>query len=182
MSNKAKPMSSENRYRLLGSAVYYTLQGFSIIGWWVSLWQVPDSRIFRTSRMIDTAFMDLLWTNLSFWGWVLWSAHRYSGKDPSYGYIQPLTWDLGWRACIPRFMFVERLIITNGEGWAATLCMLLMCAGSFFAAWTAGLENNPLFRGCSRSHSYRTHFQNIPSYEHILVYQSGTGILGCWYR
>ena len=146
MSNKAKPMLSENRYRLLGSAVYYTLQGLSIIGWWILLWQVPDSReYFRTSRMTDTALMDLLWVNLVLLGLGSWVSAFLLWKRPKHGFIQPLTWILVGGGVYPTLYVCRATYITNGEGWAATLCMLLMSAGSFFAAWTAGLDN-PLFR------------------------------------
>ena len=169
-------MLSENRYRLLGSAVYYTLQGLSIIGWWILLWQVPDSReVFRTSRMTDTALIDFLWADLFFLGLGSWVSAFLLWKRPKHGFIQPLTWILVGGSVYPTLYVCRATYITNGEGWAATLCMLLMSAG-FFAAWTAGLDN-PLFRVAPESHSNWTHLQNIPPYECLLVYQSRTGTL-----
>ena len=139
-------ISTEHRYRLLGSSIYYLIQGFAIIGWWLLLWYVPDSRkFFRTSRMTDAALMDFLWADLFFLGLGSCFCGYLLGKRPQNQMIQPLTWILVGGSVYPMLYVCRATYVTHGEGWAASLSMLVMGAGSFFAAWTAGLDN-PLFR------------------------------------
>ncbi len=124
------------------------------------MWLVPDSReFFRTSRMTDSALMDLLWTDLFLLGLGSWICAFLLWKRPEHGSIRPLTWFLVGGSVCPMLYVCRATYITNGEGWAATLCMLLLSAGSFFAAWTAGLDN-PLFRVAPKrtrvGHIFRT--------------------------
>lgn len=165
MSNKAKPMLPEDRYRLLGSAVYYTLQGVSLIGWWFLLWQVPNSRVFfRTSVMSDTALMSILWADLIFLGLGSCLCGLMLWKRPEHGFTQPLSWMLFGGNIYPMVYTCWSTYITSGEGWAASIGMLLLSAGSFFAAWTAGIDN-PLFRVAPErtqiGHIFRTFLHTV---------------------
>ena len=127
------------------------------------LWNVPDSRsLFRTSRMTDTALMDFWWANLLFLGLGSWLCGFLLWKRPDHDVIPPLTWTLVGGSVYSTLYVCRATYLTNGEGWAATLCMLLMSAGSFFAAWTAGLDN-PLFKVAPErsniGHIFRTFLQ-----------------------
>ena len=110
------------------------------------MWLVPDfGKFFRTSMMTASALMNLMWTDLFLLGLGSCLCGLLLWKRPEHESIRPLTWFLVGGSICPTFYVCRATYITNGEGWAATLCMLLLSAGSFFAAWTAGLDN-PLFR------------------------------------
>ena len=139
-------ISTEHRYRLLGSSIYYLIQGFAILGWWLLLWYVPDSReLFRTSRMTDAALMDFFWADLFILGLGSWICAFLLWKRAKLSLLQPLTWVLVGGSVYPMLYVCRATYVTHGEGWAASLSMLTMSTGSFFAAWTAGLDN-PLFK------------------------------------
>ena len=137
-------MLSENRNRLLGASVYYTLQGLSILGCWRMVVSVPDLRtFFLSSRMTDTAFMDIFWISLILMGLGSWTCAFLLWKRPNHGFIQPLTWFLVGGSIYPMVYACWSTYITDGEGWATSLCLLLLGAGLFVHG--PGLDN-PLFR------------------------------------
>lgn len=129
------------------------------------IWNLPGSReFFRISMMTDSPLMDLLWADLFFLGLGSWVCAFLLWKKPEHGVIRPLTWLLVGGSICPTVYVCRATYITNGEGWAATLCLLLLSAGTFFAAWTAGLDN-PLFRVAPKrtpmGHLFRTLLHTI---------------------
>ena len=89
--------------------------------------------------------MDFLWVDLLFLGLSSCFCGFLLGKRPQNQMIQPLTWILVGGSVYPMLYVCRATYVTHGDGWATSLSMLVMGAGSFFAAWTAGLDN-PLFR------------------------------------
>ena len=138
--------NKEELFRILSASLYFFTQGMGIIAWWFVLLFVPTSRVhFRTSRMSDEALLDFIWPDLFLLGfgscicaWMIAKRHR----SPI---TQPLTWIIVGASIYPTLYVCGATYVSGGEGWAASMAMLLCGSGSFFAAWTSRLEN-PLFR------------------------------------
>ena len=156
-------MTREENVRRIGASLYFLTQGLGIISWWIILIYIPTSRVyFRTSRMSDEALLDFIWPDLFFLGfgsvlcsWMIWKHHTAP-------ITKPLIWMMVGAAIYPTLYVCGATYMSDGEGWAASMAMLLCASGSFFAAWTAQLEN-PLFRVAPQrsdnQHIFRTFIQ-----------------------
>ena len=122
------------------------MQGLGIIAWWGLLLYVPTSRIyFRTSRMSDEALLDFIWPDLFFLGLGSCICAWMIGNKYDSPITKPFIWILVGATIYPTLYVCGATYMSGGEGWAASMAMLICASGSFLAAWTAQLEH-PLFR------------------------------------
>lgn len=158
-----KDSESVWKWRGKGAAAYFALQGLGVGAWWIILWLWPASRPwFRTSRMGDAALLDFVWPDVSMLAvgslvcaFLLW-------RDARNPWSQRFVWVIVGATLYPTLYVAGATLMTQGEGWAATMAMLLASQGSFLAAWTARPEGR-LFRVApvrsTAAHIFRTFVQ-----------------------
>ncbi len=133
-------------WRSKGAAAYFALQGIGVGLWWLLLWKWPASQPwFRTQRMSDVALLDFVWPDVAMLcvGSLLCAVLLW--KDARSPWSQRLVWLLVGATLYPTLYVTGATFSSGGEGWAATMAMLLAAQGSFLAAWTARPEGS-LFR------------------------------------
>lgn len=134
-------MEKMRRWRMVGGALYFALQGVAVGLWWFWMVRVPSVRVyFRTSRLSEAGLMDFAWPDLPLLMGGSWLCAWWLWRCSESVWTQRAVWVVVGVVLYPTLYVVGATFWTGGEGWAAAMAMGAASLGTCLAAWTVRSE------------------------------------------
>ncbi|HAA55849.1 MAG TPA: hypothetical protein DCE42_13890 [Myxococcales bacterium] len=138
--------STSTRWRFIGGALYFTLQGAGIITWWLAMFAFPSiQKHFQAYPVTKNVQPSALYPDLILLAGGSWLCALLLWRAPRHVWSQRAAWSMVGAFAYPAIHATSTMWRAGGKGWAATMLMLTFVQGSFLAAWTIRLDG-PLFQ------------------------------------